>query len=674
MIIKNVKLQNIRSYKDASIDIPEGRTLFEGDIGSGKSTLLMAIEFALFGLGSERGASLLRSGADKGAVTVNFEVEGVGYTVQRNLVRKTGKVQQVDGDLRAPEGTETLSPSDMKERMLKILGFKEPVDPKSQSVIYRYAVYTAQEEMKAILFMSADIRLQTLRKAFGIEDYKVAKEGAGELSRRILSRSRDFRVKSEDLPALLDRIRENMMELESKRKELASSIAIKEQKEKQRAALHEDLQTLRENENQLVAARKEVSLLQKFFDSKSRELQRLRSDLDTGEKRVERLGEQAKMEIQSPTPRSEEDLSEEMTVLSEHIMDFTKLLAKADAKIEEYKSIHETGRCAMCDREADATEFVAKERDKAAEKVKLAGDIEEHKQRQSALKKLLDGRRKYDMMVERLQEHKEDLSESIKELDMRRSKEQELRYEYEETEKKLFQAKKEIEQLSGVSERIDRINSQIDNLDAELLTTRSVIDRNGRDIEHLEHDIEERQLEAKSKEDAKRKAASLKEYGIWIDDYFIQALDAIERQVLTSINQDFNSRFQEWFSTLVEDQSKEARVDENFTPLVEQDGYEQEVGYLSGGEKTSLALAYRLALNSVVQKVSTGMRSNLLILDEPTDGFSNEQLGKMREILDDIESPQVILVSHDKELESFADQIFRVVKENGESKVVVVAR
>jgi exonuclease SbcC len=67
--------------------------------------------------------------------------------------------------------------------------------------------------------------------------------------------------------------------------------------------------------------------------------------------------------------------------------------------------------------------------------------------------------------------------------------------------------------------------------------------------------------------------------------------------------------------------------------------------------------------------VSVGMRSNLLILDEPTDGFSKEQLGNVREVLDEVGSPQVIIVSHDKELESFADQIFRVEKTGSESTV-----
>ena len=56
-------------------------------------------------------------------------------------------------------------------------------------------------------------------------------------------------------------------------------------------------------------------------------------------------------------------------------------------------------------------------------------------------------------------------------------------------------------------------------------------------------------------------------------------------------------------------------------------------------------------------------------MDEPTDGFSKEQLAKEREILDELECPQIILVSHERELESFADQIFRVTKTNGISHI-----
>jgi exonuclease SbcC len=161
----------------------------------------------------------------------------------------------------------------------------------------------------------------------------------------------------------------------------------------------------------------------------------------------------------------------------------------------------------------------------------------------------------------------------------------------------------------------------------------------------------------------------LSEHVIWIRDFFIPTLQTIETTVLANIQEEFNEKFREWFTMLVEDTTKDARIDEDFTPLVEQDGYELDLRFLSGGEKTSVALAYRLALNRLVEKISTGMTSNLLILDEPTDGFSREQLFKVRDILNELQCPQTIIVSHEKALESFADNIFRINKNNGISEI-----
>jgi exonuclease SbcC len=154
MMIKKLKLENIRSYKDQTIDFPPGKTLFEGDIGSGKSTLLMAIEFGFFGLGSEKAASLLRAGETEGSVGLLFESDGVDYLVSRRLVRKKNSIGQEDCLLKTPEEAKYYSATEIKEKILEILRFNEPPDPKAQSVIYRYAIYTPQEEMKAILSYS----------------------------------------------------------------------------------------------------------------------------------------------------------------------------------------------------------------------------------------------------------------------------------------------------------------------------------------------------------------------------------------------------------------------------------------------------------------------------------------------------------------------------------------
>ena len=65
----------------------------------------------------------------------------------------------------------------------------------------------------------------------------------------------------------------------------------------------------------------------------------------------------------------------------------------------------------------------------------------------------------------------------------------------------------------------------------------------------------------------------------------------------------------------------------------------------------------------------SGIDAGLLMLDEPTDGFSKAQLEKVRTVLDDAGATQVILVSHDAELESYADRICRVSKNGGRSRI-----
>jgi len=233
-----------------------------------------------------------------------------------------------------------------------------------------------------------------------------------------------------------------------------------------------------------------------------------------------------------------------------------------------------------------------------------------------------------------------------------------------------------LEKARDEVERMKQIAVDLTNLETNRRETANALSNIGKEVSSLEATVEqqkklvtslEREVEAKERD--VKKARLLTENRIWLADYFIKALESIERHVMIAFQQEFNQFFQQWFELLVEDPTKSARIDEDFSIIIEQDGYEQNVNYLSGGEKTSVALAYRLALNMIVRKVATSMESNLLILDEPTDGFSKEQLLKVQDILTELECPQVIIVSHERELESFADQIFRVSKEHGISTI-----
>jgi exonuclease SbcC len=123
-----------------------------------------------------------------------------------------------------------------------------------------------------------------------------------------------------------------------------------------------------------------------------------------------------------------------------------------------------------------------------------------------------------------------------------------------------------------------------------------------KDIEHSKNDIARIEGEIEKMEEQLLRRDELQQYRLWISEYFIPAIREIEINVLTSINTEFNLLFQKWISYLLEAGDIIVRVDDSFTSIIEQDGYEMDVESLSGGEKTSVALAYRLALNVMVAR------------------------------------------------------------------------
>jgi exonuclease SbcC len=80
-------------------------------------------------------------------------------------------------------------------------------------------------------------------------------------------------------------------------------------------------------------------------------------------------------------------------------------------------------------------------------------------------------------------------------------------------------------------------------------------------------------------------------------------------------------------------------------------------------------LSYRLALNKVISDIVADIKTkDILMLDEPTDGFSSEQLDKVRDVLDQLNMKQVVIVSHETKIESFVDNVIRIGKEEHVSR------
>ncbi len=89
---------------------------------------------------------------------------------------------------------------------------------------------------------------------------------------------------------------------------------------------------------------------------------------------------------------------------------------------------------------------------------------------------------------------------------------------------------------------------------------------------------------------------------------------------------------------------------------------------ISGGERIAVALALRLGIT----KALSGGNLELIMLDEPTIHLDTYRRQELIDILKRMSIiPQMIIVTHDADLEEAADNIIKVKKEEGDSQVIL---
>jgi len=756
----------------------------------------------LFGLGSQKAESLLSKKYESGSVILDFSVDGEKYEIKRTLVRKNSGVNQdpknswikIDGE------KELLSPSELKQRVLQVLKFNEPADPKAESKIFRYAIFTPQEAMKEVLFDSRR-RLETIRKAFGIEDYSIAHSNAREVLTEIKSKSAVLKERFSDITQLESEIAESKkciskLELEIFQNEKDNTILKVDERKKVL-----ELKELQSRNNDLVKleSRKE-NLKEKIETGKSRinsiehEFADNEMELKEDNEKLEKLLEIKKPETTKSIPEiikeikkfqeinneliklksEKESLSDDISRLKEKFGEkinsdlnsmqntlndlqgekesLAKFADEIDEKLDKVKGQQVQKRtlkeslekeiakfsqlgnaCPTCKQEIteghhhslvgekqkeveslktelkSITDYFFESNSKSkeiqnqlkmyekeiVETQRIIPGIDEYKTKsvrlqqldtESLEKEFQDSKFEGKNPVEYYTELKDNLikfenvTDQIKQIIESKQKVErtivnykkevdEILTQISDAEIEMKQIHKELESFGNLGLNVSVKEGELNSLRRKIMEKVSKIAASTENIKNQTEKINQNESKIIQSKKWKSKYKKFDQFQQWLEIFFIPTISQIEKQVLLSILQNFNETYRRWYSILVEDPTKESRIDEDFTPIVNQDGYDQEIGYLSGGEKTSIALAYRLTLNSLMRKETESMKSNLLILDEPTDGFSKNQLGKIREVLDELKSEQIILVSHEKELEAYVDNIFQISKQDGMSKV-----
>lgn len=855
MMLKKITLTNIRSYKEpTSIEFTKGSSLFEGDIGSGKSTILYGVEFALFGLGDIEGGYLLRKGEKEGSVLLEFDVNGRTYSAYRTLVKKGQGVSQGEGYI-TEDGEQTqYGVTEMKARILEILNFNERVQAKTSSLVYRYAIFTPQEMMKEVIQQKPKERLDTLRRAFGIEEYSTAINNSELLARELRSQVRqiiaatgDLSIKTNELRVESERVKKEQETLEIDQEEerhLASKVEDKKSEisklqpvyerflavgqaiqqlqrqvneknqekaeaEVKKADLDGELKDIDEAERSMKELKPKYS---KFVKSKDRllvleptveDFRKLKSNIEKSESRISKEKEHLQEKINTVSGEIEADeadlkkrkqaidnievvkakvkeLSEvvkKVKPLTTRIEGLTGKIDSIKARIEgeteklkekqqEFASIREIGvgaPCPLCKQKLTKQHLASISTDYQPALERIKQKISKLKEDKETFDKELKSARieeekldaqqkelgKLSPKLAAMEEKQSAILSDSKKLDTKKQKLQELKQVFKNDEyaleerKQLSEFSLQLEKIANVKEEYDKLKEEVASLERSKIeslhsqleskisrrhTVLKQIEKNTQKLQEIEGKIqglneeyesalkeyeekknvkakidtlntEKEKLEPKQRQKgeaiAARKEAIVQlrkrvaeltqavngmesqvrqkeafhQILIWLDGHFVPCLRDVEQYVMASYNEEFDRLFQKWFMSLLEAGDISVSIDDAFTPMIKHNGLELDANSLSGGEKTSVALAYRLALNMMVKKACNALNSNLLILDEPTDGFSHEQLNRLRDVLEDVNCEQVILVSHEKQLESFVDTVYRITKDNNISKV-----
>ncbi len=838
MKLLSLEMLNIRSYHHQKIDFPEGSFLLSGDIGFGKSTILLAIEFSLFGFGDIMASSLLRRGEREGKTRLEFELEGQNIVVGRSLQKKGETISQTTGYISIDGSRREMTPTELKAEVLNLLGYPKDLFTKQKNPIYRYTVYTPQEEMKQILSSKRDDRMEILRRIFGVDRYKIIKDNSNNLrlelkrkasnydalSKDLKEKENDLKIISEKKEKLIKEVHEikkrldgfvlkesslskNSEELDEKFGEfqkISNEISSKEGelrsyeqnlsnfnikinqilKDKDGIDIEKEIETLetkikniseklskskekREilNTQRVMLGRLEVeisnknetlqkiseeitskkNLLSSFEGPYTRPITELRNEILEIQKNIERIYQKkegvnseidkllklkerynskileykeknsvvmgainsiendlsslnnlkdmalcplCKQSISEDHRKSEiKRINEEKTKLKTSLKNTKELITKLEIKLQGLeKELENKSRNIIMSqkdkievlekliKETETFNLVTKELvDLNVHLESLKNEINEKTKNQTQILNEIEKLSPVEFEINELEKNKESCLEILNRyreaLNIKKEKEI-LEARVDSLSKNLKNLKESAKEFSGIESEKQKINQELKKVSAEKLKMEREEAEKSKEIELLQNDISRVKNEIEVKNKHVHTKEKLENIANWIDNYFISLMETMERDFMESLRMQFEDYFSKWLENLLEGNELEASIDEDFTPILRQEGFDAEYESLSGGERTSVALAYRLALNRIINNLIDEIKTqDLIILDEPTDGFSRKQLDKVRDVLDMLGMSQVIIVSHEPEIESCVDHVLRVTKRDGVSRI-----
>ncbi|MBD3212209.1 MAG: hypothetical protein GF311_06335 [Candidatus Lokiarchaeota archaeon] len=386
-------------------------------------------------------------------------------------------------------------------------------------------------------------------------------------------------------------------------------------------------------------------------------------------------------EIKLPEHASDEDTKNEIDRLAAESNELSEKIAVQNEEKTKIENILQKGRCDTCGQEVHEKERFDNELEIINSNLKQDTEhIAKIKKSLTDKKELLEKIRK----SEKIKNERDTIQDNIK---TQQDSIQSLMDEIKENKESIIEKQGEIQVLldtyktvsietfekvkEDIEEELQTQKEQVESLQSTITEIEKMISKKENSTDIFSDQISELKTKGERKEKLQQETTYMTAVRDWVDDHLPQLMRDIERAILQTTALEFNQFFKEWFRAMVEDSNIEISINpEQFEPEVYIDGYNSPFEDLSGGEKSALSLSYRLALNKTITEKHPEIKTrDLLILDEPTDGFSQEQVKKMQDIFEKLDTRQMIIISHERSLDSFVSHIFNFTKENHKTQI-----
>ena len=683
MIIKSIHLKNIRSYKDQKIKFNKGITLLQGDIGSGKSSILYALDFALFGLKKSDSSKLLRHGETRAEVELEIELDKKNILISRAIEKKRDRIQQTRASIAINNSYKTLSPTMLNHEIKSILGYN--TNSREEYSPFYYTVYTPQESMKEILMSKKEDRLRIIRDIFQIDKYQKIKNNTSLFISHLNYIINYLRGQTSNIKELEKEIKNREKEADEIKesiKELLKEESIKKDNLKKTES---EIKKRNELETKKQSIEKKISQIQGTLKTLSYNIENITKKINSQKKELsEKNAEEIKNKI-TQKKKELEDIKKQLKILPElreELIEKTKKIAEHNSKIKDFKEtiqkISNLNTCPLCLQNVSNEHkhtIESEQTRKIANFTKINQIFIKEKQKiETQISALEQKNTKEKQLIREISELENQLNniKTIREsIDYLEKQKQETLNKELEHKKNLSLYTSQLSQIMSDLKNYSEIETlyKIATKEFHEIHTKLKIQQNN--LNNLNSIIQEKTKELNDKLKKSEELERLMSINNWLNSIFIELISTIEKHVLGRIYREFNILFRNWFSILVDDDNIQASIDEYFSPSITQNNYEMNYNFLSGGEKTAVALAYRLAINKAVNTLADNIKTkDLLILDEPTEGFSTEQLDRVRDVLLSLNLSQIILVSHEQKMQTIADHTIKLIKINGITKIV----